>query len=123
LFQVVEIGTAAASKIPGLAMVGKTGTSQVTTFVDKAHYAQLAKHLKDNALFAGYAPRENPQIAFAIVAENAGFGASSAAPIAKKLCEYWFIQRLKNPLPPPGGKLPDAFKLDPRKTDGAEAAQ
>ena len=122
LFQVVEAGTAAASKIPGLTMVGKTGTSQVTTFVDKAHYAQLAKHLKDNALFAGYAPRENPQIAFAIVAENAGFGASSAAPIAKKLCEYWFIQRLKNPLPPPGGKLPDAFKLDPRKTDGAEAA-
>lgn len=117
LAQVVEAGTAKASKIPGLTMVGKTGTSQVTTFVDKAHYAKLAKHLKDNALFAGYAPRENPQIAFAVVAENAGFGASSAAPIAKKLCEYWFIQRLKNPLPPPGGKLPDAFRLEPKKVN------
>jgi penicillin-binding protein 2 len=118
---VVEFGTAKASRIPGLTMVGKTGTSQVTTFVDKAHYAKLAKNLKDNALFAGYAPRENPQIAFAVVAENAGFGASSAAPIAKKLCEYWFINRLKNPLPPPGGKLPDAFKLEARKTGPEEA--
>lgn len=122
LAQVVEVGTAKASKIPGIAMVGKTGTSQVTTFVDKAHYAKLAKHLKDNALFAGYAPRENPQIAFVVVAENAGFGASSAAPIAKKLCEYWFINRLKNPLPPPGGKLPDAFKLENKPVEGGEVS-
>ncbi|MBK8792057.1 MAG: penicillin-binding protein 2 [Holophaga sp.] len=113
LFQVVESGTAKASKIPGLSMAGKTGTSQVTTFVDKAHYAKLAKKLKDNALFAGYAPRENPQIAFAVVAENAGFGASSAAPIAKKLCEYWFLTRPKNPLPPPSSKVPEAMKLEP----------
>jgi len=90
-------------------MVGKTGTSQVTTFVDKSHYAKLAKKLKDNALFAGYAPRENPQIAFVVVAENAGFGAASAAPVAKKLVQYWFIDRLKKPLPPPSAKIPDEF--------------
>ena len=112
LYEVVHSGTAKASAVPGLTMVGKTGTSQVTTFVDKKHYATLAKKLKDNALFAGYAPRENPQIAFVVVAENAGFGASSAAPIAKKLCQYWFFDRIKKPLPPPGGKLPDAFRLD-----------
>jgi len=112
LYQVVREGTARESAIPGLTMVGKTGTSQVTSFVDKAHYAALSKKLRDNALFAGYAPRENPQIAFAVVAENAGFGASSAAPIAKKLCQYWFIDRLKKPLPPPGARLPDAFRLD-----------
>lgn len=113
LYQVVHSGTARESAIPGLTMVGKTGTSQVTSFVDKAHYATLSKKLRDNALFAGYAPRENPQIAFAVVAENAGFGASSAAPIARKLCQYWFIDRMKKPLPPPGAKLPDAFRLDP----------
>lgn len=110
LAQVVEVGTAKASKIPGLTMVGKTGTSQVTTFVDKSHYAKLEKKFKDNALFAGYAPRENPQIAFVVVAENAGFGASSAAPIAKKLCEYWFQQRPSNPKPPPGGRLLNPFR-------------
>lgn len=112
LYEVVRVGTAKASNIKGLEMVGKTGTSQVTTFVDKAHYSKLAKHLKDNALFAGYAPRDNPQIAFAIVVENAGFGASSAAPIAKRLCEYWFFQRPNNPIPPPRVMPPSAFKLE-----------
>jgi penicillin-binding protein 2 len=113
LYEVVHSGTAQASALPGVTIAGKTGTSQLTSFVDKSHYAGLAKKLRDNALFAGYAPRENPQIAFAVVAENAGFGASSAAPIARKLCQYWFIDRLKKPLPPPGAKLPDAFRLDP----------
>jgi penicillin-binding protein 2 len=112
LYQVVHSGTARHSALPGVTIVGKTGTSQVTSFVDKAHYASLSKKLRDNALFAGYAPRENPQIAFAIVAENAGFGASSAAPIANKICRYWFIDRLKKPLPPPSAKLPDALRMD-----------
>jgi penicillin-binding protein 2 len=120
LYQVVHSGTAVASNVPGVTIAGKTGTSQVTTFVDKAHYAALSKKLKDNALFAGYAPRENPQIAFAVVAENAGFGASTAAPIVKKLVQYWFIDRLKKPLPPPGSRLPDAFRLDLDAAAGVE---
>jgi penicillin-binding protein 2 len=118
LYQVVQKGTARASKIPGLDMVGKTGTSQVTSFVDRSQYAKLGKKLRDNALFAGYAPRENPQIAFAFVVENAGFGASSAAPIAKRLCEYWFLQRPTKPLPAPGGKLFDAFQPAPVGGEG-----
>jgi penicillin-binding protein 2 len=112
LYEVVHSGTAKMSALPGVTIAGKTGTSQVTAFVDKAHYASLSKKLRDNALFAGYAPRENPQIAFAVVAENAGFGASSAAPVVKKLCQYWFVDRIRKPLPPPGAKLPDAFRLD-----------
>jgi len=120
LYEVVHSGTAAASNVPGVTIAGKTGTSQVTTFVDKAHYASLSKKLKDNALFAGYAPRENPQIAFAVVAENAGFGASTAAPIVKKLVQYWFIDRMKKPLPPPGSRLPDAFRPDLDAAAGEE---
>lgn len=112
LYQVVHSGTARASALSGITMVGKTGTSQVTTFVNKAHYANLAKKLKDNALFAGYAPRENPQIAFAIVAENAGFGSRSAAPIARKICQYWLIDRLKKPLLLPTTKSLDAFQIN-----------
>lgn len=119
LYEVVHSGTARASALPGVTMCGKTGTSQVTTFVDKAHYRTLAKQFRDNALFAGYAPRENPQVAWAIVVENAGFGADAAAPIARKLCQYWFLDRLKKPLPPPGGKLPDAY--DESSDDGAPA--
>jgi len=123
LYQVVKVGTAKASNIPGLDIAGKTGTSQVRSLgSSREESRRQEKRFRDNALFAGYAPRENPQIAFVVVAENAGFGASSAAPIAKKLCEYWFINRLKNPLPPPGGKLPDAFKLEPKPEESPEVA-
>ena len=122
---VVENGTAAtnplvrqvAKEVP---FSGKTGTSQVTTFVDKAHYAQLAKNLKDNSLFAGYAPSSNPQIAFAVVVENAGFGSDAAAPIAAKLIQYWFVDRIKQPLPAPGGKVPDAFPPTPGGEEGGD---
>ena len=113
LYEVVRGGTAAASALKEITMVGKTGTAQVATFVDRAHYARQAKNLKDHALFAGYAPRDQPQIAFVIVVENAGFGASSAAPIAKKLVQYWFLDRPSNPLPPPRGKMVDPFTPQP----------
>jgi penicillin-binding protein 2 len=114
LHEVVQSGTAStnpfvreiAREIP---FSGKTGTAQVATFVDKAHYARQAKKLKDHALFAGYAPREHPQIAFAVVVENAGFGSTAAAPIAAKVVKYWCVDRLSNPLPAPRGKLVDPF--------------
>jgi len=94
---------------------GKTGTAQVATFVDKAHYARQAKKFKDHALFAGFAPRDNPQIAFAVVVENAGFGSTAAAPIAAKLVKYWFVDRLANPLPPPRGRMVDPFAPQPKE--------
>ncbi len=102
MFQVVKVGTAKASNIPGFDMCGKTGTSQVRALgANREASRSQEKKFRDNALFAGYAPRQNPQIAFVVVAENAGFGASSAAPVAKKLCEYWFLQRPTNPRKPP----------------------
>jgi penicillin-binding protein 2 len=113
LYEVVRSGTAAASALKEITMLGKTGTAQVATFVDKSHYARQAKKFKDHALFAGFAPREHPQIAFVVVVENAGFGASSAAPVAKKLVQYWFLDRLQNPLPPPRGKMVDPFAPPP----------
>ena len=114
LQQVVLTGTAStnpfvreiAREIP---FSGKTGTAQVATFVDKAHYARQAKKFKDHALFAGFAPSEHPQIAFAVVVENAGFGSTSAAPIAAKLVKYWCVDRLANPLPAPRGRMVDPF--------------
>ena len=123
LHEVVASGTAAANPlVRDVAKVtpfsGKTGTAQVAAFVDRAHYARQAKHLKDHALFAGYAPRDKPQIAFAVVVENAGFGATSAAPVAAKVVKYWFQDRLQHPLPPPGGRLVSPFV--PQTTEGAE---
>ena len=75
-------GTAAASRITGIMMAGKTGTAQ-------------NPHGKDHALFIGFAPFDNPQIAFSIIVENAGFGASHAAPIGKKLVETYLHSIIK----------------------------
>jgi penicillin-binding protein 2 len=38
-----------------------------------------------------FAPAENPQIALAMVVENAGFGAAQAAPIARRIFDYWLV--------------------------------
>ena len=124
--QVVLSGTAAATpfireianEIP---FSGKTGTAQVATFVDKAHYARQAKKFKDHALFAGYAPADHPQIAFAVVVENAGFGSTAAAPVAAKLVKYWCVERLSNPLPAPRGRMVDPFA--PQQPQEPEAAE
>ena len=74
---------------------GKTGTAQVVGLkADEKHSAsKIAEHLRDHALFIAYAPAEDPQIAVALVVENAGFGAQAAAPIARRVFDYWLTQR------------------------------
>jgi len=73
---VVDFGTAAASKIPGITMCGKTGTVQ-------------NPHGKNHSVFVAFAPRDHPKIAIAVVVENAGYGASWAAPIASFMVEKY----------------------------------
>jgi len=65
---------------------GKTGTAQVVgeaqdDEVVASDKPQLRKH-KDHAWFVGYAPYENPRIAFAVFVEHGGHGGSAAAPVA-----------------------------------------
>jgi penicillin-binding protein 2 len=74
-------GTATHIRSEDFEICGKTGTSQ-------------NPHGKDHALFVGFAPYKNPQIAFAIVVENVGFGGTHAAPIAKKIVEV-YLNKLK----------------------------
>lgn len=76
LAKVVEAGTARGAKIPGVEFCGKTGTAQ-------------NPHGKDHSIFSGFAPRENPKIAIAVFVENAGFGATYAAPIASLMVEKY----------------------------------
>ncbi|MCZ0211738.1 penicillin-binding transpeptidase domain-containing protein, partial [Streptomyces sp. UMAF16] len=70
---VMEYGTGAAAQVPGVVVCGKTGTVQ-------NFYHGVAQ--KDHAFFGAFAPRNHPKIAIAVLCENAGFGAQSAAPIA-----------------------------------------
>ncbi|MEO8765762.1 MAG: penicillin-binding protein 2 [Ginsengibacter sp.] len=88
---VMETGTGAAAKVPGIVVCGKTGTVE--------NYYKGVKQ-KSHAFFAAFAPRENPRIAIAVICENAGFGATSAAPIASLMIE----QYLKDSIPEPDRK-------------------
>jgi penicillin-binding protein 2 len=94
---VVTNGTAAKvfAGAPYLA-AGKTGTAQVYS-LQGANYKghALAEHLRDHALFIAFAPAEQPKIALALIVENGGWGAESAGPIARKVLDYYLVDRLK----------------------------
>ena len=70
---------------------GKTGTAQAVSLGQNVKYnaRALEEHKRDHSLFAAFAPVENPQIVVALIVENAGFGAASAAPIARRVFDYW----------------------------------
>ncbi|WPE18410.1 penicillin-binding protein 2 [Candidatus Thioglobus autotrophicus] len=84
----------------GYTLAGKTGTAQVFGLdAEEAYIAEkLAENLRDHALFTGFAPIENPQIAIAVVVENAGSGSSKAAPLARQVLDVYFNKHLDNEL-------------------------
>lgn len=69
---------------------GKTGTAQVYSLRGAKYNARaIDERLRDHALFMGYAPADNPRIAVALIVENGGWGATVAAPLARKVFDYW----------------------------------
>ena len=76
---------------------GKTGTAQVYTVGQEEKYDKenVADHLRDNAMYIGFAPYQNPEVVVSVVLENAGGGGSMAAPIARAMMD----SHLLNPLP------------------------
>jgi penicillin-binding protein 2 len=83
---------------------GKTGTAQVIAIKQGEKYAanRVAERHRDHALFVAYAPADNPQIALAVVVENAGFGARAAAPIARQVLDFYLLG--KQPGEPKGAR-------------------
>jgi penicillin-binding protein 2 len=77
---------------------GKTGTAQAVSVGQKEKYdaRKLEEHQRDHALYIAFAPAENPEIALALVVENAGFGAAHAAPIARRVFDYVLLGRYPN---------------------------
>ena len=76
-------------------VAGKTGTAQVFS-LKGAQYKEGAvkKELRDHALYIAYAPADKPTIALAVLVENGGFGAQSAAPIARMVLDYYLLGKL-----------------------------
>ncbi len=89
---VMRPGGTAARLAAGLTytMAGKTGTAQVVQIKQGAKYnaAALAEQYRDHSWFIAFAPVEAPRIAIAVIVENAGFGAASAAPIARAVSDF-----------------------------------
>ncbi|MCX5857312.1 MAG: penicillin-binding protein 2 [Deltaproteobacteria bacterium] len=106
-----EGGTGRAAQRKDADVAGKTGTSQVISLPNnektrKSKY--IPSRFRDHALFTCFAPVHNPEIAIAVVAENAGHGGSAAAPIARKILDAYF-DRKKSP-----GKKPPVVISDHR---------
>jgi penicillin-binding protein 2 len=80
---------------------GKTGTAQVFSLKGTDYKAgKLKQELRDHALFIAFAPADKPKIALAVLVENGGFGAQSAAPIARMVLDYYLLGKLpKGPAP------------------------
>src|SRR5215203_740690 len=87
---VVERGTAVAARIPGINVCAKTGTAQNFRIIRRKRI-----ELNENSMFVCFAPREDPKIAIAVVVENAGFGSTSAGPIASLLMEKYLNDTLR----------------------------
>jgi penicillin-binding protein 2 len=80
--QVMTGGTGRSVQIPGIIMLGKTGTAQ-------------NPHGKDHSVFVSVAPKENPKIVVFCLVENGGFGAAIAAPIASLITEFYLNREIK----------------------------
>ena len=74
---------------------GKTGTAQVVQIKQNEKYeaSKVSERFRDHALYMAFAPAEEPKIALAMVVENAGFGAQNAAPIARRVFDYWLLNQ------------------------------
>ena len=75
---------------------GKTGTAQVIAMKQNEKYeeAKVAERHRDHSLFIAFAPLDSPRIALAIVVENGGFGARTAAPIARTVLDYYLLGKV-----------------------------
>ena len=99
---------------------GKTGTAQVYSLRGAKYRAnEIDERLRDHALFMAYAPANKPTIAVALIVENAGWGGSVAAPIARKIFDAWLLRH-------PTGVTPELKKPvvnDPPKPEVSPPAR
>jgi penicillin-binding protein 2 len=79
-----EAGTGARARVEGFDVAGKTGTAQV------ASKSRAGEKYKDHAWFVSFAPRDKPEIASVVLAENSGYGGVHAAPMAGAIYQAYY---------------------------------
>lgn len=114
-----EHGTAhSAYRNASYVSAGKTGTAQLFSIAQDEEYEEdnVSEKLRDNAMYIGYAPYDAPQISIAVAIENAGGGSSNAAPLARKVMDYYFDERDQSKVTElaqiESNELPDASKTE-----------
>ena len=99
-------GTAAqASAGAPYTIAGKTGTAQVVGMKQGEKYdaSKIDERHRDHAWFISFAPVEKPRIAVVVLAENGGHGGGTAAPIARKVMDYYLLGKVPLPAVVPAG--------------------
>jgi len=81
-------------------IAGKTGTAQVIAMKQGEKYdaKKIDERHRDHAWFIAFAPAEKPVIALVVLAENGGHGGGTAAPIARKVMDYYLLGKVPKPL-------------------------
>ena len=87
---VVSYGTGVRAALPGIAVAAKTGTAQYSSRSAGIDADLLPYAIRDHAWFVGFAPADNPRIAFAVFIEHGGHGGTTAAPVARAVLEVFF---------------------------------
>ena len=98
MVKTMTVGTAKGiTRDVAYTIAGKTGTAQVFSVGQNERYVEknVAERLRDHSWFTAFAPAENPKIAVAVLVENGGFGASAAAPIARKVMDAYLLPLLQ----------------------------
>ena len=74
-------------------IAGKSGTAQVVAIKQGERYNRLktAERNRDNALFVGFAPAEDPQIVISVMIENGEAGGRVAGPVVRKVMDAWLL--------------------------------
>lgn len=89
-----EWGTGWAARVAGFEVCGKTGTAQTISLQARSRLSpEEAERFLPNAWFVGFAPRDDPEIAVAVIVQRGGGGGSAAAPIARKILERYYEKK------------------------------
>jgi penicillin-binding protein 2 len=92
-------GTGGTARVADHNVAGKTGSSQVISFQGRA-VAKSNKNLRDHGWFVFFAPKDDPQIAGAVLLEHGIHGGNSAR-LAHHILETFFAKQDGRALPPP----------------------
>lgn len=84
-------GTGWAANIKGYDICGKTGSTQLisTEKDEKMKKKEKAEVTKTHSWFTGFASRDNPKIVVTVLVEYGGMGGATAAPLARKLFDFY----------------------------------